>query len=34
MKTKRVVALALAGALAFGGVLVTPPPSWLTEKWL
>lgn len=32
MKTKRVVALALAGALAFGGVLVTP--SWLTEKWL
>lgn len=25
MKTKRVVALALAGALAFGGVLVTPP---------
>lgn len=33
MKTKRVVALALVGALAFGGVLVTPP-SWLTEKWL
>ena len=25
MKTKRIVALALAGALAFGGVLVTPP---------